>query len=154
MYLLGTSLARPVISRGMIAVADREGCECVLVFFLWKLEVNLVTTASSRMDAQGRETIRSGLNSHSMVSSPILRSSHPGVNLVSTSLISANYYSYRPTTRILQSFRRPSSTPRLRHSKQYSRAANGCQALVNGREPLPYLVRGRHPRRSECYSPH
>jgi argininosuccinate synthase len=26
-YLLGTSLARPVIARGMIAVADREGCE-------------------------------------------------------------------------------------------------------------------------------
>jgi len=28
-YLLGTSLARPVISRGMIAVADREGCDFV-----------------------------------------------------------------------------------------------------------------------------
>jgi len=26
-YLLGTSLARPVIARGMIAVAEREGCE-------------------------------------------------------------------------------------------------------------------------------
>ena len=26
-YLLGTSLARPVIARGMMAVADREGCE-------------------------------------------------------------------------------------------------------------------------------
>jgi hypothetical protein len=26
-YLLGTSLARPVIARGMIAIADREGCE-------------------------------------------------------------------------------------------------------------------------------
>jgi argininosuccinate synthase len=26
-YLLGTSLARPVIARGMIEVADREGCE-------------------------------------------------------------------------------------------------------------------------------
>ncbi|KAJ3730033.1 argininosuccinate synthetase [Lentinula guzmanii] len=28
-YLLGTSLARPVIARGMIAVADREGCDFV-----------------------------------------------------------------------------------------------------------------------------
>ncbi|KAJ7036516.1 argininosuccinate synthetase [Mycena alexandri] len=28
-YLLGTSLARPVIARGMIAVADREGCDYV-----------------------------------------------------------------------------------------------------------------------------
>jgi len=28
-YLLGTSLARPVIARGMIEVADREGCEWV-----------------------------------------------------------------------------------------------------------------------------
>jgi argininosuccinate synthase len=28
-YLLGTSLARPVIARGMIAIADKEGCECV-----------------------------------------------------------------------------------------------------------------------------
>ena len=26
-YLLGTSLARPVIARGMIAIADKEGCE-------------------------------------------------------------------------------------------------------------------------------
>lgn len=26
-YLLGTSLARPVIARGMIEVALREGCE-------------------------------------------------------------------------------------------------------------------------------
>lgn len=26
-YLLGTSLARPVIARGMMEVADREGCE-------------------------------------------------------------------------------------------------------------------------------
>jgi argininosuccinate synthase len=26
-YLLGTSLARPVIARGMIAAAEREGCE-------------------------------------------------------------------------------------------------------------------------------
>jgi argininosuccinate synthase len=26
-YLLGTSLARPVIARGMMAIADREGCE-------------------------------------------------------------------------------------------------------------------------------
>jgi argininosuccinate synthase len=26
-YLLGTSLARPVIARGMIAVAEKEGCE-------------------------------------------------------------------------------------------------------------------------------
>ncbi|ESK87397.1 argininosuccinate synthase [Moniliophthora roreri MCA 2997] len=28
-YLLGTSLARPVIARGMIAVAEREGCDYV-----------------------------------------------------------------------------------------------------------------------------
>ncbi|KIM88169.1 hypothetical protein PILCRDRAFT_814085 [Piloderma croceum F 1598] len=28
-YLLGTSLARPVIARGMIAVADKEGCDFV-----------------------------------------------------------------------------------------------------------------------------
>ncbi|EPQ56746.1 argininosuccinate synthase [Gloeophyllum trabeum ATCC 11539] len=28
-YLLGTSLARPVIARGMIAVAEREGCDFV-----------------------------------------------------------------------------------------------------------------------------
>jgi argininosuccinate synthase len=28
-YLLGTSLARPVIARGMIAIADREGCDFV-----------------------------------------------------------------------------------------------------------------------------
>jgi len=28
-YLLGTSLARPVIARGMISVADREGCDFV-----------------------------------------------------------------------------------------------------------------------------
>ncbi|KAK0444860.1 argininosuccinate synthetase [Armillaria borealis] len=28
-YLLGTSLARPVIARGMIAVAEREGCDLV-----------------------------------------------------------------------------------------------------------------------------
>jgi argininosuccinate synthase len=28
-YLLGTSLARPVIARGMISVADREGCDYV-----------------------------------------------------------------------------------------------------------------------------
>ncbi|KAF8637528.1 hypothetical protein AX17_002771 [Amanita inopinata Kibby_2008] len=28
-YLLGTSLARPVIARGMMAVADREGCDYV-----------------------------------------------------------------------------------------------------------------------------
>ena len=28
-YLLGTSLARPVIARGMIEVALREKCECV-----------------------------------------------------------------------------------------------------------------------------
>ena len=26
-YLLGTSLARPVIARGMIAAAEQEGCE-------------------------------------------------------------------------------------------------------------------------------
>lgn len=26
-YLLGTSLARPVIARAMIAVAEREGCQ-------------------------------------------------------------------------------------------------------------------------------
>ena len=26
-YLLGTSLARPVIARGMMEVAKREGCE-------------------------------------------------------------------------------------------------------------------------------
>jgi len=29
-YLLGTSLARPVIARGMIEVAAKEGCECVV----------------------------------------------------------------------------------------------------------------------------
>jgi len=28
-YLLGTSLARPVIARGMIAIADKEGCDFV-----------------------------------------------------------------------------------------------------------------------------
>ncbi|KAF8629078.1 hypothetical protein AX15_003572 [Amanita polypyramis BW_CC] len=28
-YLLGTSLARPVIARGMIAIADKEGCDYV-----------------------------------------------------------------------------------------------------------------------------
>lgn len=28
-YLLGTSLARPVIARAMIAVAEREGCQFV-----------------------------------------------------------------------------------------------------------------------------
>src|SRR5882762_3080130 len=28
-YLLGTSLARPVIARGMIAIADKEECESV-----------------------------------------------------------------------------------------------------------------------------
>ena len=28
-YLLGTSLARPVIARGMIEVAEAEGCEYV-----------------------------------------------------------------------------------------------------------------------------
>ena len=26
-YLLGTSLARPVIARGMMSIADKEGCE-------------------------------------------------------------------------------------------------------------------------------
>ena len=35
-YLLGTSLARPVIARGMIEVAAKEGCEyvvrCYLIF--------------------------------------------------------------------------------------------------------------------------
>ena len=30
-YLLGTSLARPVIARGMIEVAAKEGCECVVL---------------------------------------------------------------------------------------------------------------------------
>lgn len=30
-YLLGTSLARPVIARGMIAIAEQEGCEYVRI---------------------------------------------------------------------------------------------------------------------------
>jgi len=33
-YLLGTSLARPVIARGMIAIADKEGCKCVQISFI------------------------------------------------------------------------------------------------------------------------
>jgi argininosuccinate synthase len=43
-YLLGTSLARPVIARGMIEVADQEGCEYVprrlrAVFFLNRISI-------------------------------------------------------------------------------------------------------------------
>lgn len=33
-YLLGTSLARPVIARGMMEVAAKEGCEYVLLLYL------------------------------------------------------------------------------------------------------------------------
>jgi argininosuccinate synthase len=33
-YLLGTSLARPVIARGMIEVAAKEGCEYVVSCYL------------------------------------------------------------------------------------------------------------------------
>ena len=33
-YLLGTSLARPVIARGMIEVAAKEGCEYAVLCYL------------------------------------------------------------------------------------------------------------------------
>ena len=38
-YLLGTSLARPVIARGMIEVAEEEGCEYVIPRFTLPLPV-------------------------------------------------------------------------------------------------------------------
>ncbi|OBZ73606.1 Argininosuccinate synthase [Grifola frondosa] len=43
-YLLGTSLARPVIARGMMAIADKEGCESgfELAFYGLKPDIKVI----------------------------------------------------------------------------------------------------------------
>jgi hypothetical protein len=79
-YLLGTSLARPVIARGMIAVADREGCECVS--YPCSRDLHSSRTATFHTAALARGTTKSDLSSPSTASSRTSRSSRLGVSLV------------------------------------------------------------------------
>ena len=59
-YLLGTSLARPVIARGMIEVAAREGCECVVCSHLiscWLL-TSPISFVSHGCTGKGNDQVR------------------------------------------------------------------------------------------------
>lgn len=86
-YLLGTSLARPVIARSMIAVAERENCECVLICKFPPIQT--LTTApfhaaSSLTAALAKAMTKSVSNLHSMPLSPASKSSRLGDSLNST----------------------------------------------------------------------
>ena len=66
-YLLGTSLARPVIARGMIEVAAKEGCEYVIAYYLVSFSVmNPSPLVLCPMGAPAKATIKFDSNSRSM----------------------------------------------------------------------------------------
>lgn len=113
-YLLGTSLARPVIARGMIEIANSEACEQVT--FLGRTNTLLTSflLAMYRTGAQGRATIKSGLSWHFMALNPTSRLSPPGACLVSR--VALNLYKRLLTDRkrVLQQVCWPASPYRIR----------------------------------------
>jgi hypothetical protein len=131
-YLLGTSLARPVIARAMMEVAAREKCQCVSSSAssgpLYKFPHRFVSHGCT---GKGNDQVRFELAFYAL---------KPDIQVIAPWRLSGSQ-SHRAfadklkrTRRVLRPFRRPSGLAQICRRKGHPGLPNGGQALVDRRE--------------------
>lgn len=124
-YLLGTSLARPVIARGMIEAADKYGCQFVshgctgkgndqvrfeLAFYGLKPDIKVIAPWRNPGELPKSAQL---FRSDEETAGPLISQTLP-----------------RRFNRILQPIRRPLCPPRIRRQQGHPRHSDQVQALV------------------------